>query len=84
MIRQRKYWIHWQKVAYEGPHQYSVTFGAKDFRDALARKITKTVGRQIDPDKEICVTCGGTESMMATMMTICNPGDKSDGVFTVL
>lgn len=64
------------KVAYEGPHQYSVTFGAKDFRDVLARKITKTVGRQIDPDKEICVTCGGTESMMATMMTICNPGDK--------
>lgn len=63
-------------VAYDGPHQYSVTFGAKDFRDALAKKISKTMGRTIHSDTEICVTCGGTESMMAAMMTICNPGDK--------
>jgi len=64
------------EVAYEGPHQYSITFGAKNFRNALARKVSRTLGRDIDPEKEICVTCGGTESMMATMMTICNPGDK--------
>lgn len=64
------------EVAYEGPHQYSITFGAKNFRNALARKVSRTLGRDINPEKEICVTCGGTESMMATMMTICNPGDK--------
>lgn len=64
------------EVAYEGPHQYSVTFGAKNLRDAIAKKQGKEIGRTIDPDTEICVTCGGTEAMMAAMMTICNPGDK--------
>lgn len=65
-----------QKAAHAGPHQYSVTFGAKNFRDALARKLSKTMGRQIDPETELCVTCGSTEAMMAAMLTICNPGDK--------
>ncbi|MBQ1188895.1 MAG: aminotransferase class I/II-fold pyridoxal phosphate-dependent enzyme [Lachnospiraceae bacterium] len=64
------------KAAHEGPHQYSITFGAKNFRDALAKKQGKAIGREINPDTEIVVTCGGTEAMMATMMTICNPGDK--------
>jgi len=64
------------KAASEGPHQYSITFGAKNFRDALAKKQSKTVGREINPDTEIVVTCGGTEAMMCAMMTICNPGDK--------
>ena len=64
------------QVAYEGPHQYSVTFGAKNLRDALAAKQGRAIGRVIDPDKEIVVTCGGTEAMMCAMMTICNPGDK--------
>ena len=64
------------KAAYEGPHQYSITFGAENFREALARKQGRAIGRTIDPDKEIVVTCGGTEAMMCAMMTICNPGDK--------
>lgn len=64
------------KAAYAGPHQYSVTFGAENFREALARKQGAAIGREIDPEKEIVVTCGGTEAMMCAMMTICNPGDK--------
>ena len=64
------------EVAYEGPHQYSVTFGAPNLRQALAEKQGKAIGRRIDPDSEIVITCGGTEAMMCTMMTICNPGDK--------
>lgn len=64
------------EVAYEGPHQYSVTFGAQNLREALAGKQGKAINRPIDPDKEIVVTCGGTEAMMCAMMTICNPGDK--------
>ena len=64
------------KAAYAGPHQYSVTFGAENFREALARKQSKAIGRTIDPETEIVVTCGGTEAMMCAMMTICNPGDK--------
>jgi len=64
------------KVAYEGPHQYSVTYGAPNLRQALAEKQGKAIGRRIDPDNEIVITCGGTEAMMCTMMTICNPNDK--------
>ena len=64
------------EAAYKGPHQYSITFGAENFRQALARKQEKAIGRAIDPETEIVVTCGGTEAMMCAMMTICNPGDK--------
>lgn len=64
------------KAAYEGPHQYSITFGAENLREALAKKQGKAIGRDINPDTEIVVTCGGTEAMMCAMMTICNPGDK--------
>ena len=63
-------------VAYHGPHQYSVTFGAENFREALAKKVSGSLGRTPDPDKEIVVTCGGTEAMMCAVMTVCNPGDK--------
>ncbi len=63
-------------IAGEGPHQYSITFGAQDFRQALAQKQSAVILRDIDPEKEIVVTCGGTEAMMSAMMTVCNPGDK--------
>lgn len=65
-----------EKVARKGPHQYSITFGAQNFREALAKKQGKAIGREINPEEEIVVTCGGTEAMMCAMMTICNPGDK--------
>lgn len=64
------------EVAKKGPHQYAVTYGAQNFREALAEKQGKAIGRSIDPNTEIVVTCGGTEAMMCAMMTICNPGDK--------
>jgi aminotransferase len=64
------------KAAYDGPHQYSITFGAQNFREAVARKQAKAIGREINPNTEIVVTCGSTEAMMCAMMTICNPGDK--------
>ena len=64
------------KAAYAGPHQYSITFGAQNFRAALAQKISKTMDRAIDPETELCVTCGSTEAMMTAMMTVVNPGDK--------
>lgn len=64
------------KAALEGPHQYSITFGAENFREALAKKHERAIGRPVDPETEIVVTCGGTEAMMSAMMTVCNPGDK--------
>ena len=65
-----------ERISMEGPHQYSITYGAQNFREALARKQTKAFGREIDPEKEVCVTCGGTEAMMCAMMTAVDPGDK--------
>ena len=48
------------EVAQEGPHQYAVTWGAANFRQALAKKQSHYMGRGIDPDTEIVVTCGST------------------------
>lgn len=64
------------ELAGEGPHQYAITWGAQNFREALAGKHERFSGEKRDPDKEIVVTCGSTESMMAAMMTVVNPGDK--------
>lgn len=65
-----------EKTARGGPHQYAVTWGAANFRRALARKQSRFTGLPIDPDANLVVTCGSTEAMMAAMMTACNPGDK--------
>ena len=65
-----------EKTAHAGPHQYAVTWGAANFRQALARKQARFTGLPIDPDAHLVVTCGSTEAMMAAMMTACNPGDK--------
>lgn len=64
------------QVACLGPHQYALTWGAQNFREALAKKQEHFYGMKADPEKEIVVTCGSTEAMMASMMSVCNPGDK--------
>ena len=64
------------KVAYEGPHQYAITWGAPNFRAALAAKQSPRMGLDIDPETQIVVTCGSTEAMMCSVMTVANPGDR--------
>ncbi len=64
------------EVAGKGPHQYALTWGAQNFREALAKKQGHFSGMKVDPDTEIVVTCGSTEAMMAVMMSVTNPGDK--------
>lgn len=64
------------EIAEIGPHQYALTWGAQNFREALAGKHEHFSGMKINPDSEIVVTCGSTEAMMASMMTVCNQGDK--------
>lgn len=64
------------EVSKEDFHQYSITWGAQNFREALAAKQKIFMGIDIDPDKEIVVTCGSTEAMMAAMMSVVDPGDK--------
>ena len=63
-------------VSAGGPHQYAITWGAPNFREALARKASRFMGVPIDPESQIVVTCGSTEAMMVAMMTACDPGDK--------
>ncbi len=65
-----------KEIADIGPHQYAVTWGAENFRFALAEKQTRFMGRKIDHNSEVVVTCGSTEAMMAAMMSVTNPGDK--------
>jgi aspartate/methionine/tyrosine aminotransferase len=65
-----------ERAGRAGPHQYAVTWGAPNFRKALARKQSRFMGLAIDADENIVVTCGSTEAMMVAMMTACNPGDK--------
>src|ERR1017187_10438586 len=55
-------------------NQYAITWGAKELRNAIARKFASTQGVTVDPEREITVCCGSTEAMMSTMMGIINPG----------
>lgn len=65
-----------KQVADNGPHQYSVTYGADNLREAIAQKASATLRHPVSADDEVLVTCGSTEAMMCAMMTVCNPGDK--------
>ncbi len=64
------------EVSREDFNQYSITWGAQNLREGIARKQKRFMGLDIDPDREIVVTCGSTEAMMAAVMTVTDPGDK--------
>ncbi|MCI6863699.1 pyridoxal phosphate-dependent aminotransferase [Anaerobiospirillum succiniciproducens] len=64
------------KVALTGPHQYAITWGAQNVREALAKKIEHFSGQKVDPNSELVITCGSTEAMMASVLATVNPGDK--------
>ena len=64
------------EVTHEDFNQYAITWGAQNFRDALAKKQSKYMNLDLDSNKNIVVTCGSTEAMMAAMMSVCDPSDK--------
>jgi aspartate/methionine/tyrosine aminotransferase len=57
-------------------NQYAITWGARDFREAIAKKTKWYLGLDIDPETEITVTCGSTEGMIAAMMATVDPGEE--------
>jgi aspartate/methionine/tyrosine aminotransferase len=57
-------------------NQYAVTWGAPNFRRAIAAKFERSYGVEVDADREVTVCCGGTEAMVASMMALLNPGDE--------
>lgn len=65
-----------EEVSHLGPHQYPITMGAPNFRQALSKKCKRFMGIDIDPDTEMVVTIGSTEAMVDTIFALTNPGDK--------
>ena len=65
-----------KEVSALGPHQYPITMGALNFRQALCDKCGHFMGMKFDPDKEVVVTIGSTEAMVDTIFALTNPGDK--------
>ena len=57
-------------------NQYSITWGAKPFRDAIAAKYKRHYDLEFDPEREITVVCGATEGMIAALTGVTNPGDE--------
>src|SRR5438105_11966316 len=57
-------------------NQYAITWGARGFREAIAAKFERSYGMEVDPERQICVTCGSTEGMIASMLAVIDPGDE--------
>jgi aminotransferase len=57
-------------------NQYAITWGAKVFRNAIAAKTKSHLDMDVDPEREITVTCGSTEAMIASLLAVINSGDE--------
>jgi aspartate/methionine/tyrosine aminotransferase len=65
-----------QRAIAEDVNQYSITWGARPFREAIARYYIDHYGFEVDPETEITVCCGSTEGMIATLLALLNPGEE--------
>jgi aspartate/methionine/tyrosine aminotransferase len=57
-------------------NQYAITWGARSFREAISAKFERTYGVAVDPERQLCVTCGSTEGMIASLLAVIDPGDE--------
>jgi aspartate/methionine/tyrosine aminotransferase len=57
-------------------HQYAITWGARSLRAAIADKYRAFYGMDVDPERHVTVCCGATETMLATLLAVLNPGDE--------
>ena len=57
-------------------NQYAITWGAREFRRAIAERFEKDSGLAIDPEQEVTVCCGSTEAMIASLLAVVNPGEE--------
>lgn len=65
-----------QRALGEGHNQYTITWGAKPFREAIAAKYQRTYALEVDPEREVTVCCGSTEGMIASMLAVTDPDDE--------
>ena len=64
------------KAIHDDINQYAITWGAPSLREAIAAKQRRLYGMEVDPEREIAVTCGATEAMIASILAIVDPGDE--------
>ena len=64
------------KAIQDDINEYAITWGAPSFRRALAEKMRRFYGMEIDPERQICVTCGATEAMLSAIMAVVDPGEE--------
>ena len=57
-------------------HQYAITWGARNLREAIAVKFERFYGLGVDPERQVTVCCGSTEAMLATLLAVLDPGDE--------
>ena len=65
-----------KKYIDRGHNQYTVNRGSRRLRRAIAEIWSEPVGRQLDPEAEITITCGATEALLAVAMAVVDPGDR--------
>jgi aminotransferase len=65
-----------QRAIADDVNQYAITWGAREFRRAIAERFEHDTGLAIDPEREITVTCGATEAMIASLLAVVDPGDE--------
>ena len=64
------------KALRDGHNQYATTWGVAALRKAVARKQSAAWGWDVDADREITISCGATEAMIAAMLAAVDPGDE--------
>jgi aminotransferase len=57
-------------------NQYAITWGAREFRQAIAERFSKDSGLSIDPEQELTVCCGATETMISSLLAVVDPGEE--------
>jgi len=57
-------------------HQYAITWGARNLREAIAAKFERFYGQAVDPETQVTVCCGATEAMLSTLLAVLDPGDE--------
>jgi aspartate/methionine/tyrosine aminotransferase len=65
-----------QRAIEEDVNQYSITWGAAPFRNAIRDYYRRFYALEIDPESELTVCCGATEGMIASLLALLNPGDE--------
>lgn len=65
-----------RKAIAEDFNQYAITWGARPLREAIASKYRRWYGLELDPEREITVCCGATESMIASLLAVSDPEDE--------